>query len=91
MHGRDADDAHDPTHALRPGGPGHHRLADGQDHAATQTLQDPEEDERVGRPGHTAEARATMNRVSESIHIGLAPNRSMAQPVTGMTMARARR
>ena len=56
-HGGDRDDAHDAAHALGPGHVGHHELADRQDHAAADALDDAEDDELGRRPGQPAQHR----------------------------------
>ena len=49
-------------------------------------------DERVGRPGQAAQARAEDEEEdARSATCRLAPKRSTAQPVTGVTMASASR
>ena len=58
QHRRDGDDAHHAAHPLWPRGLGHHQLADREDHAAADALQDAECDQLAGRRGEPAEGRA---------------------------------
>ena len=70
-----------------PGGLGHHQLADRQDHAAADALQDAEQDQLGGRRREAAERRADREQHQRDQVDGLAPKRRAAQPVTGITAA----
>ncbi len=58
QHRRDGDDAHHTPHPLGPGRGREHQLADRQEHAAAEPLQDPEADQLGRRGREAAEHRA---------------------------------
>ena len=88
---RHADHAHHPPHPLRPRGLGQDRLPDRQDHAAAEPLDDPEEDQRPVLHASPHNVEPTRNSATDTIHTRRPPNRSIDQPVNGITVASASR
>ena len=88
----DAEHAHHAADPLWTGGLSHDRRPDRHDHPATDSLDDPEGDERLPRTRrHPERIDPTRKTTSERIHIRLAPNLSTAHPDSGITMERASR
>jgi hypothetical protein len=87
---RDAEDRHQATHPVRAGRPGHDRHAERHQHAATETLEDPEGDQHLDRLRRRAE-RGTQREEADRRQVeALGAEPVGAQPVSGITVARAR-
>jgi len=72
-----------------PAGIDQEGLQDGQHQATANALQHPEGDEDLDVPGQAREHRPDRERARAPIQVCLAPKRSMAQPLTGTTIASA--
>ena len=90
---RDAQDGHQAADPLRTRRASHDRHAERHQHPAAQPLQDPETDQLADRVagggGHRADPIVNIANAASMREPLLVPNRSAAQPVNGITVARA--